>query len=53
MLFLLYLVVRVLARLHVTSGLDDGSKNLEILVPAMASSPCSMARRERPVARPR
>ena len=26
MLFLLYLVVRVLARLLVTSGLDDGSK---------------------------
>ena len=32
MLFLLYLVVRVLARLLVTSGLDDGSKDLEILV---------------------
>jgi len=32
MLFLLYLVVGVLARLLVTSGLDDGSKDLEILV---------------------
>jgi len=32
MLSLLYLMVRVLARLLVTSGLDDGSKDLEILV---------------------
>ncbi len=32
MLSLLYLMVGVLARLLVTSGLDDGSKDLEILV---------------------
>lgn len=34
MLFLLYLVIRVLARLLVTSGLDDGSKDLEIRRPS-------------------
>ncbi len=32
MLSLLYLVVRALARLLVTAGRDDGSKDLEILV---------------------
>jgi hypothetical protein len=32
MLFLLYLVVRVLARLLGASGQDDGAKDLEILV---------------------
>lgn len=32
LLFLLYLAVRVLARLLVTSGPDHGSKDLEILV---------------------